>query len=226
VTTRVLIAHGSRVLAEALSATVSQEPDLRAAWTVADPAEAVILAGRTRPDAVLADVPDGEWASAVLAIVETSPQTRVVALLSPAAAPLSGRLRAAGVHLVDASSQGVGAALGALRSSSRAEDVRRRVEASPTPRAGSGLAPADLRLLRLVAAGLDSEAAARELGTGPGLVRRRLNRICTELRAETPMQAVATALRDGLIRLGPGPSVEEPEHAALDGLEGDRPERA
>ena len=104
--------------------------------------------------------------------------------------------------------------------------VRRRVEASRTPTTGSGLAPADLRLLRLVAAGLDSEAAARELGTGPGLVRRRLNRICIELRAETPMQAVATALRDGLIRLGPGPSVEEPEHAARDLLQGDGPERA
>lgn len=224
-TTRVLVAHGRRVLAEALSAAVSQEPGLSPDWTVTDPAQALIVAGRARPDAVLADVPDGEWASAVLAIVHTYPQTRVVALLSPAAALLGGRLRAAGVHLVDGS-EAVGAALGALRSSSRGEDVRRRVESSPPASAGSGLAPADLRLLRLVAAGLDGEAAARELGTGPGLVRRRLNRICTELRAETPMQAVATALRDGLIQLGPGPSVEEAEHAALDVPEGDRPERA
>jgi DNA-binding NarL/FixJ family response regulator len=225
VTTRVLVAHGGRVLAEALSAAVSQEPGLRPDWTVTDPAQALILVGRARPDAVLAHVPDGEWASVVLAIVEAYPQTRVVVLLSPAATQVGERLRAAGVHLVDAASEGVGAALDALRPSGRADEARRRTEPTRAAAPGSALAPADVELLRLVAAGLDSQAAARELGTGPGLVRRRLHRICVELGAETPMQAVAVALRDGLIRLGPGPSsAGGAEHPAPDVREGDRAE--
>ena len=205
-TTRVLVAHRSRVLAEALSDAIGNEPDLETVSTAGEPAEALILAGRLRPDAVVADLGDGEWAPAVIAMAEAYPQLRIV-LLAPRGAPSADRLASAGVHLLDAASEGVDAVLGALRRTG--PEVDRSDRPAPTPRgaepAGSTLAPADLQLLRLVAAGLDTEAAARELGTGPGLVRRRLRRICTELGVESPIQAVAVALRDGALRLGPGP---------------------
>ncbi|MGA8046135.1 MAG: hypothetical protein WCA30_07690 [Dermatophilaceae bacterium] len=205
-TTRVLVAHGSRALAEALSAVIGNEPDLEAVSTVSEPAEALIVAGRLRPDAVLADLGGGEWVPAVIAIGEAYPQIRIVLLASPGAQSVD-RLAAAGAQLVDPTSGGIGAVLGALRNIGRdADQSERRVPPSRAvePRS-SALAPADLHLLRLVAAGLDSEAAARELGTGPGLVRRRLRRICTELSVESPIQAVAVALRDGALRLEPGP---------------------
>lgn len=204
-TTRVLVAHGSRALAEALSAVVSDEPHLDAVATVSDPAEALIAVGRIRPDAVLADLGDGDWAPALMALAEAYPQIRVV-VLAPPGAPAAGRLLAAGVHLVDATSAGIGPVLEALRPGSPVGEPGGPGVASEAAQApASALAPADVQLLRLVAAGLDSEDAARELGTGPGLVRRRLRRICTELRVESPIQAVAVALRDGLLHLGPGP---------------------
>ncbi|KAB7745204.1 hypothetical protein GA707_04395 [Nostocoides sp. F2B08] len=207
-TTTVLVAHGSLALAEALSAVVASEPGLEAVATATDPAGALTDVGRIRPDAVLADLGEGDWVVAVIALTKAYPQIRVVGL-APAEAAATDRLLAAGVHLVDAASAGMGAVLAALHAGGgrRADEPggSARAASGTQPTRSSALAPTDLQLLRLVAAGLDSESAARELGTDAGLVRRRLRRICTELRVESPIQAVAVALREGVLDLGSGP---------------------
>ena len=113
-TTAVLVAHGSPALAEALSAVVTNEPQLEAVATASDTAEVLLAAGRIRPDAVLADLGDVEWGPALIALAEAYPQIRVV-VLAPPGAPAADRLLAMGVHLVDATSAGIGPVLGALR---------------------------------------------------------------------------------------------------------------
>ncbi|MEW1841736.1 helix-turn-helix domain-containing protein [Nonomuraea angiospora] len=65
--------------------------------------------------------------------------------------------------------------------------------------AASALSLEDRRLLALLAAGLKDDAIARQLGTSPRTIRRRLRHLLDELNAETRFQAGAQASRRGLV---------------------------
>ncbi|MGW0198968.1 helix-turn-helix domain-containing protein [Nonomuraea sp. NPDC003201] len=67
-----------------------------------------------------------------------------------------------------------------------------------SPAAGA-LSLEDRRLLALLAAGLKDDAIARQLGTSPRTLRRRLRHLLDELNAETRFQAGAQASRRGLV---------------------------
>lgn len=61
------------------------------------------------------------------------------------------------------------------------------------------LGPEDRRLLALLAAGLKDDAIARQLGTSPRSLRRRLRHLLDQLNAETRFQAGAQASRRDLV---------------------------
>ncbi|MER5644725.1 hypothetical protein [Streptosporangium sp. NPDC002524] len=61
------------------------------------------------------------------------------------------------------------------------------------------LDPEDRRLLTLLSTGLKDDAIARQLGTSPRSLRRRLRHLLDELNAETRFQAGAQASRRGLV---------------------------
>ncbi|MFI6735480.1 TrmB family transcriptional regulator [Nonomuraea sp. NPDC050451] len=65
--------------------------------------------------------------------------------------------------------------------------------------AANALSLEDRRLLALLAAGLKDDAIARQLGTSPRTLRRRLRHLLDELNAETRFQAGAQASRRGLV---------------------------
>jgi sugar-specific transcriptional regulator TrmB/DNA-binding CsgD family transcriptional regulator len=71
-------------------------------------------------------------------------------------------------------------------------------ELGPVGPVGS-FAAEDRRLLALLAAGLKDDAIARQLGTSPRSLRRRLRHLLDELNAETRFQAGAQASRRGLV---------------------------
>jgi DNA-binding CsgD family transcriptional regulator/sugar-specific transcriptional regulator TrmB len=77
---------------------------------------------------------------------------------------------------------------------------------APEPDSGPGrgedwakLTQEDRQLLTLLSAGLKDDAIARQLGTSPRSLRRRLRHLLDELDAETRFQAGAQASRRGLI---------------------------
>ena len=71
--------------------------------------------------------------------------------------------------------------------------------ATPMGRLGGGLAAPDQRLLRLLAAGLQDEAVADELGVSVRTVRRRVADLMEDLGARTRFQAGTQAARKGLL---------------------------
>jgi DNA-binding CsgD family transcriptional regulator len=64
---------------------------------------------------------------------------------------------------------------------------------------GTRLTERELDVLRLLAEGLRQEEIGRRLGIGPETVRTHLRKACARLGAATRTQAVAAALRQGLI---------------------------
>jgi DNA-binding NarL/FixJ family response regulator len=61
------------------------------------------------------------------------------------------------------------------------------------------LAPEDVELLRLLAAGLAVDAVARRMNLSDRTVRRRTRSICNRLGVTSPIQAVVWAARRGLV---------------------------
>ncbi|HEX7186921.1 MAG TPA: LuxR C-terminal-related transcriptional regulator [Actinomycetes bacterium] len=61
------------------------------------------------------------------------------------------------------------------------------------------LAPEDVELLRLLAAGLAVETVARRMSLSDRTVRRRTRSICNRLGVTSPIQAVVWAARRGLV---------------------------
>jgi DNA-binding NarL/FixJ family response regulator len=70
----------------------------------------------------------------------------------------------------------------------------------PTPQ-GSDLTARELELLRLIAAGESTAAIASQLYLSVHTVRNHVARILTKLQAHTRLEAVAIAVRHGLIEL-------------------------
>lgn len=209
--TRVLVVDGCRVFGELLAAALNGEQDLECAGLALDLATGVAEAIRRQPDVILAvelHLGGGDHVSVAPSLAAACPSGRVVLLTSSVTGRGPVDVRRAGASVVLGDQADLGMLLAALR------DGRGGVDPAPAtvPRVDGGdsrdatvatLAPADLRLLRLVAAGYDSESAARELRTSPGSVRDRLRRICADLGADTPTEAVAIAVASRVLSLHP-----------------------
>lgn len=209
-TTRVLLVDGSRIGAQLLSAALEDEHDLECVGVAEDFTAAVLEALRLQPDVVLVvglHLELDDWSAARVALAQACPTSRVVMLVPTGSERAFDPAEHERVCVVSAQEADLASLLAALRDASRgvgaAPQVSRAGGTDSSEVRGADLVPADLALLRLVAAGFDSESSARELQISPGLVRQRLRRICTDLGVDTPTQAVAVAVASRLLTLHP-----------------------
>ena len=73
-------------------------------------------------------------------------------------------------------------------------------QAPPAQRAlGAELTPRELEVLEMMAAGLINKQIAKRLGLRLNTVRNHSQNILYKLRAHSRLEAVATAVRDGII---------------------------
>jgi DNA-binding NarL/FixJ family response regulator len=165
-----------------------------------DGEEARTLAADAQPEVALVDwrMPRLAGMDLVRAIVESSPGTRVVVYTADADQGLAG-------DALDAGAVAVLLKEAPLADLVRALDVvlQGRTYLDPalrrSPAARSALTERELDVLRLLADGLRHEEIGRRLGIGSETVRTHLRKASDRLGAATRTQAVATALREGLI---------------------------
>lgn len=144
-------------------------------------------------------------------VLETTDPGPPVAALAPEAGALGpaggalgpakgalGRTGGAPVRAAGSLTPAVGTPGAAAGASGSAPGTQGPLAGTPSPAAGS-LSLEDRRLLALLAAGLKDDAIARQLGTSPRTLRRRLRHLLDELNAETRFQAGAQASRRGLV---------------------------
>jgi DNA-binding NarL/FixJ family response regulator len=162
--------------------------------------EARALAIKAQPELALLDwrMPRLAGTDLVRAIVASSPDTRVVVYTADADQPLAA-------DALDAGAVAVILKEAPLADLVRALDVvlQGRTYLDPalrrSPAARSTLTERELDVLRLLADGLRHEEIGRRLGIGSETVRTHLRKASDRLGAATRTQAVATALREGLI---------------------------
>lgn len=205
----VVIVDDHRMFAESLSRLLSDEPDitvLGVGWTAA---EAIDLLERHQPRVVLVDyvLPDRNGVELAEEVKRRRPDTMIVmltgstddrVLLKAIEAGCSGFLtkdRAAN-EVVDA----VRAAAAGEALISPAQLARLLPKLSRTHRAvGADLTDRERELLTHLASGHTNKVIAGELHLSVNTVRNYVQSVLTKLGAHSKLEAVSTAVREGII---------------------------
>lgn len=204
----VLIVDDERLFAELMRLALSSAPGIEVLDVVHDVATAVRRARELRPALVLSDyhLPDGSGADVARALRGT--QTAVLILTGDGTAAI----------LSDVARSG---AVGHMTKGKQFEDVVRSVRAAaagevlfapselqrllladePGRQLTEPLTARELDVLRLLAAGMSTSAAAGELGISTATLRAHVQAILRKLSAHSRLEAVAEAARLGLVTL-------------------------
>ncbi len=195
---RCLIADDHPALTAAVTSFVA-ENGFEVVGPASDGRRAVALAAQEQPDLALVDfrMPRLAGLDLIAALREVSPDTRICVYTADGDEQLASDSLAAG-------------AVAVLLKESPLSDVVRALEAAlagrsyldPSIRGATPtgkLTQRELDVLGLLAEGLQHEEIGRRLGISSETVRTHLRKACDRLGAATRTQAVATALRLGLI---------------------------
>lgn len=202
-TLRVLLVEDQTVLREGLRQLFDSEEGMKVVGEAGTVAEAVSLTRRTRPDVVMLDLklPDGsgmEAARQMLAL-QGSPAVLVLSTYEDAALVQSALdLGVSGYIPKTASFQEIAAAVraaavgGIVLHPSLVGKVARR-------NASTALNQHDMDILRLLASGASYGEIGAKLYMSERTVRRHMNVIFEKLGTNTRAQAVAEAMRRGVL---------------------------
>lgn len=206
---RVLITDDHAVFADGLAALLTSEPDLAVAGIAGTVADAASLAARSCPDVVLMDyeLADGTGVEATALVLEACPSAKVVMLtsftddailLAAIEAGCSGFVtkHRAGREVLDAIR--AAAAGEALITPSLLARLLPRLRREPI-RQASKLTAREIEVLELLAEGLSNQAIADRLDVSLNTVRNHVQNVLTKLHAHSRLEAVAAAVRRGLI---------------------------
>jgi DNA-binding NarL/FixJ family response regulator len=206
---RVLVVDDHEMFAESVSRLLADEADIEIAGLAATMNDAVRVAGTTRPDVAIIDfhLPDGDGIVTSTRIRAVSPETRLLMLTGSA----DDRLL---VDAIDAGCSGFVTKDKALSELVHAVRLVHRGEAYIPPQLlagllprigtthrgiGSDLSPREREVLSIVAEGLSNQAIAERLFLSVNTVRNHVQRILFKLHAHSKLEAVATAIREGLL---------------------------
>lgn len=202
---RVLVAEDHFLARLALTTLIGDEPDLELVGRAETGWQAVALFAKLRPDVTVMDLrmPELDGVAATAALRREHAGARVLVLSNSDAPEDVRRALAAG-------------AAGYLR---KDVDGKTLVDAIRRVAAGQSYVPPDLAqrleehddagqltrreldILRLVARGLSNQQLADELGISEGTVRVHMSNIMLKLGVKRRTEAVAVALRRGLVRV-------------------------
>ncbi len=227
---RILLVDDHLLFRKGLARLLDAQPDFEVVGEAADGLEAIEQARRLRPDLVLMDIvmPSCDGLEALHRIKTHLPHVQVVVLtVSDSEEDLAGAIRygADGYLLKDVQPdvlfqqlRGLGAGEAPLSRSLTAKVLRllqRQMEragqpATVLPLAGATLTPRESQVLALLVDGASNAQIGRELGIAHNTVKNHLRSILHKLGVRNRAQAVARALREGLVALPSQPTSPEP----------------
>ncbi len=214
----VVLADDHSVVRQGLRYIIDAQPDMEVVGEAADGASAVAVAASCAPDVVLMDIqmPNGTGIEATRAILGSLRDVRVLLLTTFDLGDyvFDGiRSGAAGYLLKDAKTDEL---LEAIRCVHRGQAIYRTATASraiaelaargraAVPEAGARqpgpLTQRETEVLQQMAYGLRNEEIAKMLFVSEGTVKTHVHRILQKLGVEDRTQAVAWAIRAGIVR--------------------------
>jgi putative two-component system response regulator len=206
---RVLVVDDDDGFARSTMRSLAAQPTINVIGRVATTFEAEKAAVSYDPDVILIDLelPDTDGASAARSISALMPKARVVMLTGPTDHGTLVRAIDAGCAGFVAKTEPAHRLVDAIHAAHQGETLaptadlpRLLAQLRPTTRGlGSDLGPRELEVLRLMAGGLANKALAQQLHLSLNTVRNHVQNILYKLGAHSKLEAVATAVREGVI---------------------------
>lgn len=207
---RIIIADDHRVVREGLRWMLSDHPDIEVVGEAANGRELLELVADTPADVVLLDVrmPEMTGLEALEVLQETAPDLKVIVLSmhdEPAYVKRAVELGASGYLLKSAGRDEIIRALLVVaegRAYIQGEVTGPLLETvAGRDRVGTAreLSPRERQVLALVAEGKENKQIARRLDVSEATVKTYLKSVFERLGVRTRAEAVAVALREGLI---------------------------
>jgi DNA-binding NarL/FixJ family response regulator len=203
---RVLLADDHPVVREGLRGMLDAEPDIEVVGEAASGPEAVVLAGRLRPDVILMDLrmPGGDGVDAIGRLADV---TVVVLTTYDSDADILRAVEAgAAGYLLKDTPRSVLA--DSVRAAARGETVLApavagrllgRLRAEPAAARTEQLSARETEVLALVARGLTNAEIGRELYVSEATVKTHLLRACAKLGVSGRTAAVTKAIETGAL---------------------------
>ncbi|MEV0615813.1 response regulator transcription factor [Nonomuraea sp. NPDC050404] len=213
---RIVIADDQAMVRAGLRMVVESEPGMEVVGEAADGREAVVVAGRTRPDIVLMDIsmPGLDGLAAARELLEAPAPPKVITLTTfDTDENLYAALRAgtSGFLLKTSPPEQLLEAIRVVHAGDALLDpavtsrviatFAGRAEPKPSPALGE-LTPRELEVLRLLARGLTNAEIARDLYVGEATVKTHVARVLMKLSLRDRAQAVVFAYETGVVRPG------------------------
>jgi DNA-binding NarL/FixJ family response regulator len=207
---RVLVVDDERLFAELMRVALTRASDVDVVGVVHDVKSAADAAAKLQPAVVLSDyhLPDGTGADLARSLRRTSPDTSVLVLTGdPSTSVLADVARSGAVgHLTKA--RDLDDVVSAVRQAAGGEilfapsELQRLLVADRSERKlDEPLTARELEVLRVLAAGVSTNAAAESLGISTATLRAHVQAILRKLGAHSRLEAVAEAARLGLVTI-------------------------
>lgn len=200
---KILLADDHQVVRMGLAAIIAAESDMCLAGEASDGDEAVALARETTPDVVLMDLmmPQKNGVEATSEILAINPNAKILVLTTFGDSDDVKRALDAGATGALIKDTPRGELVAAIRDIADGKRVvSPEIDHVLAIRANKPqLSARQIEVLRHVAKGLTSKAISVEMGITPDSVNGHLRAIFAHLNAASRTEAVATAIRLGLI---------------------------
>jgi len=215
-TTRVLVADDHEIMREGLGALLAKESDMEVVGQAANGREAVELAARLLPDAIIMDIamPDLNGIDATRQIKEKHPDVKIIGLSSHCERRLIAGMLKAGASGYLLKHYAFKETVQAIRATAVAgqrylspgvagvlvEDYVGRLSAEDHP-APSTLTSREREVLQLVAEGLSTKQIASRLHISVQAVSNHRRQLMSKLEVESTAALTKYAIREGLTSL-------------------------
>ena len=207
---RIIIADDHRVVREGLRWMLSDEPEVEVVGEAADGRELLALIAEIDADVILLDVrmPQMTGLEAMEELFEIAPDLKVIVLSmhdEPAYVRRAVELGASGYLLKSAGRDEIIRALDAVLAGDAyiqgelAGPLIEVVAGRDESTGSTELSPRERQVLALIADGSENKQIARELGISEATVKTHLKSAFDRLGVRSRAEAVAVALREGLL---------------------------
>ena len=211
--TRIVLVEDHQVFAETLQRALQTEPDLEVVALAGDLGEAIEAVRRERPDVVVTDhrlgggAAGADGVAVTTAVLAESPTTAVVMLTASEDDRVLVAAIEAGCTGFVTKTQPLGDVIAAIRSASAGEAmVNPTMLARVLPRlanrrtaATDQLTKREHEVLKVMASGAANQSIAEQLFISRDTVRNHVASILQKLGAHSKLEAVAIALKRGII---------------------------
>lgn len=202
----VLVVDDHRIFAELLSEAL-QAAGYEVDLPVANLADALVVFQARRHDIVILDydLPDGDGIAAVAQLKQIAPRSLVLMLTATAEhAVMTGALEA-GCDGFVTKRQGTAAVLAAIEAVTRGDtpvsaDMVASLVRPRTTATSPDLTPREVEVLEMLGRGMTNQGMATALHVSVNTVRNHVQHILEKLGAHSKLEAVAIAIRLGLLR--------------------------